>query len=63
MTKWKNLELISVRKCPSLSKVEVEEEEYKPVIGVNKRGAREASEAESGRKDDKSQKASDSAFS
>ena len=23
-------------KCPSLSKVEVEEEEYKPVIGVNK---------------------------
>lgn len=36
VTKWKNLELISVRKCPSLSKVEVEEEEYKPVIGVNK---------------------------
>lgn len=36
MTKWKNLELISVRKCSSLSKVEVEEEEYKPAIGVNK---------------------------
>ena len=34
MTKWKNLELISVRKCSSLSKVE--EEEYKPAIGVNK---------------------------
>lgn len=63
VTNWKNLELISIRKCPSFSKVERDQKQKRKSTSWGSGGGREADEGENGRESGKNKRPSNSACS